>query len=220
MGKVTKKILGATRGKVGDVVFRKFRQANVDSAYQPTPFNPKTEAQQLQRGIFAAMSSLARGMSPAINKGMAFAAKGTMLSPRNLFVRTNKSCFTSSTPGLVSISYPELELALGGRNHCSFSSPSFDNPLEVEANWSVWDTTADNNNKVVIVVYCPDSNEVILSAAVNLSADTASLTVPSRWNGLKVHVWGLEFAAADDPDNNIVKGQPFASVYIGTGNIG
>lgn len=220
MGKVTKKILGATRGKVGDVVFRKFRTANVDSAYQPNPHNPKTEAQMLQRGLFSTMSGLAQAMAPAINKGMAFATKGTMLSPRNLFIRKNKSNFTSTVPGSVSISYPSIELAVGNPGHCDFSSPSFDDPLTIEAAWTPEGSAADANGKVVLAVYSPESNETLLSAEATVQTGRISMTVPSHWNGLKVHVWAMEFAAADDPENYIVKGQPFASVYVGTGNIG
>jgi hypothetical protein len=220
MGKVTKKILGATRGKVGDVVFRKFRMANVDSAYQPNPFNPNTEAQRLQRGKFAIMSNLAQEMAPAINKGFAFAVKGTMLSPRNRFIRENKTCFTGSDPNLITVNYNALKVALGARSHCNYSVPSFDNPLEVEVSFTSTDATADANNQVVLVVYCPDDKSCVVSPAAKLSDGSVSATVPSEWNGLKVHVWGVEYSAEDHPEDYIVKGQPYASIYVGQGNIG
>lgn len=220
MGKVTKKILGATRGKVGDVVFRKFRMANVDSAYQPNPFNPNTEAQRLQRGKFAVMSSLAQEMAPAINKGFAFAVKGTMLSPRNRFIRENKACFTGNQPDNITINYNAMMVALGYRSHCSYNVPSFDNPLEVEVSFTSTDVTADANNQIVLVVYCPDDKACVVSPAAKLSDGSVSVNVPSEWNGLKVHVWGVEYSAADHPEDYIVKGQPYASIYVGQGNIG
>lgn len=220
MGKVTKKILGATRGKVGDVVFRKFRMANVDSAYQPNPFNPNTEAQRLQRGKFSVMSNHAQEMAVIINKGLAFAVKGTMLSPRNRFIRENKGCFTGSQPDNITVSYTTMKVALGSRSHCDFASPSFDNPLEVQAIFTTADMTADSNNQVYLAVYCPDAKEAILSAPAKLEDGSVSVNVPSHWNGLKVHVWGMEFSAADHPEDYIVKGQPYASVYVGQGNIG
>lgn len=220
MGKVTKKILGATRGKVGDVVFRKFRMANVDSAYQPNPFNPNTEAQRLQRGKFAVMSNLAQEMAPAINKGFAFAVKGTMLSPRNRFIRENKACFTGSDPALITINWLALKVSLGARSHCDFATPSFDNPLEVQATFTSSDVTADSNNQVYLVVYAQDAKESILSAPAKLEDGVVSVTVPSHWNGLKVQVYAMEVSAADHPEDYIVKGQPYASVYVGQGNIG
>lgn len=220
MGKVTKKILGATRGKVGDVVFRKFRQMNVDSAYQPTPANPRTEAQMIQRSIFGEMSRMAHATAQGINIGLSWKAKSSNLSPRNWFVRLNKNNFTSSNPGIVQVSYQELIFSTGDRMEANFSPLDLDNPLEVGISWSAEATAVDEKAELYFVVYSPDAKEAVVSGAAKLEDHGKTVTVPAHWNALKVYVYAIEVAVADHPEYNIVKGQTYRSTYIGTGNIG
>lgn len=220
MGKVTKKILGATRGKVGDVVFRKFRQMNVNSSYQPNPLNPDTKAQQLQRGIFAVMSKTATSMAKGIKVGFGYKAKGTNLSPRNWFVRTNKEWFTSNQPGIVTISYPELVMSLGRTCEADFNALDFDDANVVGVSWTPLSTAVDTNAELHIVVVCPDNEGCLVSTAAKLSEGSVNVSTPDEWNGLKVHCYAIETAVADHPEDDIVKGQTYRSVYLGQGNIG
>lgn len=220
MGKVTKKILGATRGKVGDVVFRKFRQMNVNSSYQPNPLNPDTRAQQLQRGIFGVMSKTATSMAKALKVGFGYKAKGTNLSPRNWFVRINKEWFTSTQPGIVTISYPELVMSLGRTCEAAFSTLDFDDPNTVGVSWTPLSTAVDLNAELHIVVVCPDFNGCIVSPAAKLSENSINVSVPSEWNGLNVHCYAIETAVNDHPEDDVVKGMTYHSVYLGTGMIG
>lgn len=220
MGKVTKKILGATRGKVGDVVFRKFRQMNVDSAYQPTPANPRTEAQMIQRAIFGEMSRMAHVTAQGINIGLSWKAKSSNLSPRNWFVRLNKENFSSTNPANVDVAFQELIFSTGDRMEANFGNLDLDNPLEVGISWTPETTAVDTNAELTFIVYSPDAKEAIISEAAKLSERNKTVTVPSHWNALKVYVYAIEVAVADHPEHNIVKGQTYRSTYIGTGNIG
>ena len=219
MGKVTKKILGATRGKVGDVVFRKFRQMNVDSAYQPTPANPRTEAQMIQRAIFGEMSRMAHATAQGINIGLSWRAKGSNLSPRNWFLRLNKENFSSTNPATVEVAYQELIFSTGDRIEADFGNLDLDNPLEVGISWSVESNAVDTNAELHFIVYSPDAKQAVVSEATKLSANSKTVTVPSHWNALKVYVYGVEVAVDDHPEQGIVKGQTYRSTYIGTGNI-
>lgn len=220
MGKVTKKILGATRGKVGDVVFRKFRQLNVNSSYQPNPLNPNTNAQQLQRGIFAQMSKTATSMAKAIKVGFGYKAKGTNLSPRNWFVRINKEWFTSSQPGIVTISYPELVMSMGRACEATFNPLDFDDPNVVGVEWTPLSSAIDMNAELYFAVVVPDAEGCIVSSAAKLSDNSINVSTPAEWSGLKAHVYAIQMAVADHPEDDIVKGMTYRSVYVGQGNIG
>lgn len=219
MGKVTKKVLGATRGKVGDVVFRKFRQMNVDSAYQPAPANPRTTAQMIQRAIFGEMSRMAHATAQGINIGLSWKAKGTNLSPRNWFVRLNKEHFTSTNPATVQVSYADLLFSTGDRIEVNFGALGLDNPLEVGLTWSIEATAVDTDAELYFVIYAPDAKEGIVSEAAKLSERSKTVTVPSHWNALQVYVYAVEVAVADHPEQNIVKGQTYETDYVGQGLI-
>lgn len=220
MGKVTKKVLGATRGKVGDVVFRKFRQMNVDSAYQPAPANPRTTAQMIHRAIFGEMSRMAHATAQGINLGLSFKAKSTNLSPRNWFIRLNKSRFSSTNPAVVEVSYQELVFSTGDRIEANFGQLDLDNPLEVGISWTAESNAVDTDAELYFIIYSPDAKEAVVTESSKLSERSETVTVPSHWNALKVYVYAIEVAVADHPEHNIVKGQTYRSTYIGTGNIG
>lgn len=220
MGKVTKKILGATRGKVGDVVFRKFRAANVNSAYQPNPNNPKTEAQMLQRGKFTTMTKYSRILAPAINLGLAWSTKGTMLSPRNKFITMNKGCFTSTEPDIVSVDFATMVLSLGVTGTVDYGTPQSDDPGSLELTWTQLVAGSHDGNKVRIVLLVRDAESTVISSPINSETGRVVMTFPTQWSGLQANVWAIEFAGDDYPEENILKGQPYASVYLGSTSLG
>ena len=219
MSKVTKKILGSARGRVGDVVFRKFRVATVASAYQPTPRDPKTNAQQLVRTRFGALRALAVSFAPIATIGFGTATKGTMLTPRNLFVKRNWKNVTASEPGTAVVDYSELTVAEGSLPSVAFKTPHFDNPNEVEV---LWDdvATLGLDAKVYVFAYCQDKGFGILSHYVTAGSGTVTLEVPASWSGLRVELYGVTiWDAADNVNLGYTKGQTAPSAYIGYGTI-
>lgn len=223
MSKNVKGILGEQYGKIGPVVGRKFRAENVYSAYQKNVSNPRSQAQQIHRTRFAALSILSHNMACGALFGFRVAAQGTNLSPRNLFQKTNWPSVTSSVPGRVNIDYSTIMVAKGGLSVVNFDVPTFDVPLTVSVLFEEYGAPCQRtaNDRVFLYVYCPDANQGILSAATPLADGKVEIRVPQLWSGMKVHVWG--FVRNEGPIDlvkDIPAGECSASQYIGTGNIG
>lgn len=219
-----KGVLGNQYGKVGPVVARKFRNENVYSAYQGNVANPKTTKQQNHRLRFAAMSELAHNMACGAIFGFRTWAKGTKWSPRNVFQKSNWDFISVSGPDSIIIDYTSLVVAKGGLSNVNFNTPSFDTPSEVRVDFTDNGAACQRtpNDKVYVLVYCPDFKQSILSEgkAVSASGDT-SVSVPDIWNGLKVHVYGFTRNDGEDvPEIGVVAGECSDSWYIGSGNIG
>ncbi len=225
MGKLTKKILGTTRGKVGDVVFAKFRQETVDRAYQPKVHNPRTAAQVLNRVRFATTSNLAQGLAKAINLGMKQAVAGTNLSPRNLFTKLNdkNDVVEVSAPDTVTIAWSNLKIAKGGFEQPQVGSVDFDtDPLTVGIPFTSPSEATNSDVRIVGVVYNPDENKVVVrgNTVSALTNNTLSITVPTLWNGSKCYVYAwFEYIGDDKPEESLYKGMVSDSVYGGSGNI-
>ena len=224
MSKNAKGILGQQVGKVGPVVARLFRGMNVYTAYQPVVANPKTEGQTIHRMIFKAISVLAHGFGCGARIGFLTFAKGTKLSPRNWFQKTNFGAVTASGTNILNIDFTSMKVARGGLYGAAFDVLDFDTPSVVSVEFSRDNAPACQctaNDKVYLYVYAPDLNTGILSQAVATTASTVTVNVPTAWNGLKVHAWGfVRNEGQADEEKGIAAGECSDSVYLGTGNIG
>ena len=217
-----KGILGDQYGKIGPVVGRKFREENVFSAYQKNVFNPRSEAQMLHRRRFRALSILSHDMACGAIFGFRTAAKGTNLSPRNLFQKTNWPNVTAASATGITIDYTGIQVSKGGLSVVNFSQPSFDTPMKVivafEEVGAPCKRTA--NDRAYAYVFCPDAKQGVLSEAIELGDGEVNVKVPSFWNGMHVHVWG--FVRNDGPANiekDIPAGECSPSFYCGSGTI-
>lgn len=210
MAKLTKKVLGFSRGKVADVVIRKYRKEHVVSGYQPYPNDPRTNKQLIQRTKFGVLSDLAGIFAPAINQGLKTVSDGTMMHPRNKFMRINKAIVTSSTPGSATISYPDMVIADGNFYGVGFNNPSAPSALRVEVSWSgtVELPGTSFDDPVHVFCYCPTRKELLTTWA-DREANNASFVVPSHWNGEAVYLYG--FVASKSDKYNVSVGH-----YIGT----
>lgn len=222
MSKNMKGILGAQYGKIGPVVGRKFREENVYSAYQKNVSNPRSDAQTRHRARFRALSTLSHDMACGAIFGFRIAAKGTNLSPRNLFQKTNWPCVTASGAGGINFNYPEMQVSKGGLSNLHFDIPLFDVPSAVVVEFQEFGAPCQRteNDRAFIYVYCPDAKQGILSEATDFGDAKVTLPVPAMWNGMKVHVWG--FVRNEGPENvakNIAAGECSPSQYCGSGNI-
>lgn len=223
MSKNVAGILGNQYGKIGPVVARKFRGKNVYSKYQPNVNNPRTNAQMIQRARFKALSELAHRFACGARVGFVAAAKGSDRSPRNLFQHLNFSCITATNPQALIVDYTTIKVAKGSLSEVGFGAPGFDTPSKVEVDWENISVPCQTtiNDKVYIVIHCPDAKATIVSEPVARTAGTVSVAVPVNWNGMKVHVYG--FVRNDGPANTefgIPAGECSESTYIGFGNIG
>lgn len=222
MSKNMKGILGAQYGKIGPVVGRKFREENVYSAYQKNVSNPRSEAQMKHRYRFRALSTLSHDMACGAIFGFRTAAKGTNLSPRNLFQKTNWPSVTATSSGTINIEYSGMAISKGGLSPVNFDVPSFDIPLKVKASFAEYGAPCQRteNDRVYIYAYCPDAKQGIMSAPVVIREGGIEVAVPSLWTGMRVHVWG--FTRNDGPadvEKDIPAGECSPSRYLGSGSI-
>lgn len=223
MSKNMKGILGAQYGKIGPVVGRKFREENVYSAYQKNVANPRSQAQVSHRNRFRALSRLSHDMACGAIFGFRTAAKGTNLSPRNLFQKTNFPAITATPAGAVIIDYTGISVSKGGLSVVNFDVPLFDVPLQVSVDFSEYGAPCQRtaNDRVFAYVYCPDAQQGILSGATPIADGKVVVNVPNLWSGMKVHVWGfVRNEGPADLDKDIPAGECSMSQYVGTGNIG
>ena len=222
MSKNMKGILGAQYGKIGPVVGRKFREENVYSAYQKNVFNPRSDAQRRHRERFRALSVLSHDMACGAIFGFRTAAKGTNLSPRNLFQKTNWPCVTASGSGTVIVDFSGMQVSKGGLSNLNFDLPAFDIPSAVVVEFQEFGAPCQRteNDRAYCFVFCPDAKQGILSVATDFGEGKVQVPVPALWNGMKVHVWG--FVRNEGPENvekNIAAGECSPSQYCGSGNI-
>lgn len=223
MSKNVKGVLGEQYGKVGPVVARKFREENVYSAYQKNVANPRTKAQERHRHRFKVMSELAHNVACGAIFGFRTAAKGTNLSPRNMFQKTNWPMVTVAGTSTVNIDYTRLVVAKGGLSNVHPDVPDFTTPLKVVVDFSETGKACQRtvNDKVYVYVYCPDAKDGVLSAPGDISEGSISVDVPNYWTGMKVHVWIFcRNEGAEVPEFGIQAGECSPSFYAGTGDIG
>lgn len=224
MGKVTKKVLGTSRGRVGDIVMRKWRTDIVSASYQPHPSNPNTEAQQEVRAKFRAMSKTATNMAAAISQTLRYPCKGTNLSPRNLFIRLNKAEGWEQDGMNITEKPATWKVAKGRNAPLTVSSLDFDNPSEIGIENIGFEpgsipAAAVGHIRYDVVVYCSDA-EVSLLSRLAANATSATIAVPSNWNGLKCHVWLCPYWSGDTvAEVGMEDGATFASLYMGSGTI-
>lgn len=222
MSKNIKGVLGEQYGKVGPVVARKFREENVYSAYQKNVANPRTDAQETHRARFKAMSELAHNIACGAIFGFRTAAKGTNLSPRNLFQKTNWKCISATGHGTHNIDYTGMAVSKGGLSNIHPDIPEFDVPMQVKIDFEENGIPCQRtkNDKAYIYVYSPDAKQGILSEPIEIADGTGRVKVPSHWNGMKVHVWMFcRNEGPEVPEFGIQAGECSPSAYCGSGNI-
>lgn len=217
MGKVQVGILDGFVGKVGTVVGSFWKGLPVMRAYKRTMHDANTNAQQLIRSRFAAITSLASCFLYAVRMGFKQVARSRKITETDYFVKKNWECVHCDTPGACTVDYTELVIAQGNLPEVLFGNASFAEPLQVAV--PMTDTSdvigADAHDKVYLFVYSPEAAAGVISDGRNTRADeSASLNVPAYWNGHRVHVWG--FAIGAGPDN---MGIISDSRYLGSGTI-
>lgn len=211
------------RKKAGSYVYRKWRNLNVASIYQPIVKNPRTAAQIAVRDILSTLSTLGRGMSNVINIGMKKITKGTNWSPRNYFAKLNYGNVVANIGGGASITWNNIKIARGTLNSPSYGAVHTDNPNEVECQFSLNGVHADGEDyDAILAVYSDERKEcVYLAKPFNANGNvTVTVGTPSNWSGLVVHVFGfIRYNGDDAPEINVYKGDVSDSTHIGNATV-
>ena len=175
--------------------------------------NPKTERQQRNRGLFAAVSQLASAMGQALRVGMRSAAWEWHRTAYNHFLSVNNPCFAMEEEALV-VDYEHLLVSQGPVAPVGFALlalreewagmgresviPFERNPLHLSAN---------GDDLVYLYAWCPEVREGLLATPSYRRSKQVSITLPERWADREVHLYGwvvdVESKASD-------------SVYLGS----
>lgn len=216
---------GQAKKRVGNIVYRKWRNLNVAAKYQPNISNPDTEAQKLIRTRFAAISDLAGKLGAALILGFKAFVAGTKTPPKALFIKKNWPFVHADTPGTATIDYSDLQISDGPITAPDFGTIDLGTPqtIKVPINDNSGQTVS-SSDEVYLVIHCPEVGQTILSEAATRSDDSIVVEVPGDWNGTRVHVWGFatwggEVLSVQGIPVNHTKGDASPSVYIGSGDI-
>lgn len=217
MGKINQGILDGFNGKVGTVVGFFWKGKPVMRGYKRFIRDKHSEAQMLVRLRFAALNELASAFHPASLLGFKGRAKSRGNTEGNNFVQLNWDAVTASNTADVSIQFAELQLSAGSLPGVQFGAARFDEAQTVKVSF-VGDSEmqgASAQDRVYLFLYSPGFGTGLLSAPALRSEGSVSITVPAKWTGENVHVYG--FAVGGSPAN---EGKGSHSSYLGEGTIG
>lgn len=188
----TLKMTGSFAGAVGYID----QQGRVQMRSKPEKItDANTPKQQAVRTRFLAITSLAKAFKKTA-LGLSVAAKQNRITWRNQFIKTNYGA-TDATIASSAVSaetdFTLLSVSKGDNPEVSFGTPTFENPLEVKANFGPNSDIpgAREDDLVYLLVYNPSDNRTIISNPVARRDGVVAVTVPNSWNGETVHVYGF-----------------------------
>lgn len=187
MAKIKQGILGGFSGKVANVVGTSWKGRAVMKSQPLSVANPKTEAQQEQRGKFSKIAELASAVLTQFVQPVENPISGD-ISGYNLFCKDNKGAFDASGK-LVAASF-----VCGGGKIINLESASFEAVVGEQAINVTWSNSEGISalrltDKVYIVAAKEDGSVILVSDANETRNDEAT--------SLDNFVKGSSFAASD-----------------------
>ena len=200
--------MGGFRGKLGTAVGYRWNGKWCMRSRPRLVKNPRTEAQQANRALFAEEVRLAARMSWAINHTLTTMAREAGMTAYNLFVSLNQQAF-GQEEGHMTVDYPRLMLSMGPVAPVSFGTPTVteDMCLTIDFEKNMHLPRAKAHDLVSLFVYCPSWGYGYLAAPVYRSSKKISMLLSSLLAGREVHVYGF----VEDEQGNFSE-----TVYAGT----
>ena len=208
MAKMDYGYMGGFRGKLGTAVGYLWNGKWCMRSRPRMVKNPRTEAQQANRTLFAEEVRLAARMSWAVNHTLTAMAREAGMTAYNLFVRLNQQAF-SLEEGQLAVDYPRLMLSMGPVAPVSFGTPTVteDLCLSIDFEKNMHFPRARAHDLVRLFVYCPSWGYGYLTAPVYRSSKKISMLLSSLLAGREVHVYGF----VEDEQGNFSE-----TIYAGT----
>lgn len=228
MAIITGGLHGLARKKVGNVVYRDWRNMIVASAYNPNVQNPKTVSQETVRTRFALISTLAKKMAVAITMGFKNYCAGTKVPARSMFIKKNFNLVSMASPDEApEYNWEDMLVADGPLASPIFGEPSFNTAGAIKFSHTPNEQDlVSGRDEVYCVVYNMDKKRAqVLAAGLREDDTDITLLMPTAWAGDRVKVWGFCLSPNNETlDVNGVtreqkKGDASPSVYIGAGEI-
>ena len=186
-------ILGAFKGKTGNIVGVVMGGQNIIKA-MPSSYNDKNSlAQQTQRSAFSQTVALHKLLSPsvkALNK-----ERDARHSAFNVFMKKN----VSKSITQAGISHADLKISSGSLQGVDFECISRTGADAVEITWpdNTNDTTAFATDEMVVSMINEATGDVVNSIApATRAAGTATINIPASWDGDNVDLY-VEARTAD-----------------------
>lgn len=186
------------RGKLGNSVGYTLYGQQMFRAYvgKGEISNPKSAAQKLQRAKIAYLTALSIVFRAAARLGFTDEAYARGCSAVNYFVHMNYPNVAGSTPDNVNIDTTKIVCAKGNVPPVMFSStigtatPGSITMTVTDVNAQV-DGASDEDN-IYCFAYCPDAGTGVISEpSRRTDGATVTISYPSSWSGLEIHVYGF-----------------------------
>ena len=208
MAKIEGNPFGGFRGRLGNLVGYRWKGLWCVRTRPAQVRNPRSEAQQRHRSMFAEEVRLAGRMSWALNIGMAAVADELNITPQNAFVKANQGAFSApegftpggtvegssqaGTTGLV-VDWSALIISAGPVAPIALGVPSIDGEgvLTVAFEKNPYHLRADGFDQVHLYVYCPAMNTGYLAAPVYRKERRVAVALPDGMAEQELHVYAF-----------------------------
>ena len=205
MAKLEGNVFGGFRGKLGNLVGYSWKGKWCVRALPARVHNPRTDAQQRHRGMFAEEVRLAGRMSWALNIGFAAAAEELQMTPQNVFVKVNQGAFASAGLGGgrtaahcncgfgLEVDWSSLAISAGPVAPVALGVPTVSElgVLSVEFEKNPYHLRANSFDEVHLYVYCPALNMGYLAAPVYRKERRVSVALPDGMAAQVLHVYAF-----------------------------
>lgn len=229
MAIITGGLHGLARKKVGNVVYRDWRNMIVASAYNPNVQNPNTGNQKTVRERFAAISSLAKKMAVGLSMGFKNFCDGTKVPTRSMFIKKNWRQVHVDNPGSTpTFSFENMVVADGPLEPPILGTPSFADAGTIKIpHTSNNQELVNGQDSVFCLVYNTEKkrSQCVFAAQRDEDEDIV-LLMPTGWAGDRVEVWGFCISESNNTmtfngvTREYKKGDASPSVFVGAGAIG
>lgn len=226
MSKNGKGYMGEQIGKLGPAVGKIWKGKMIYSAYQKFVHNPHTRSQRLIRARFAKLTEMESVFLPILRIGLGVVADKRAVTEGNKFVDLNWNAVTATSPEEVEVNYGSLVVGKGILPNANFHEPDFETERQVTVAFDS-DTVAlyaGENDLVYLFAYQPDLRQSRMGKPVRRSAESITMTLPSAWSGMRVHLYSVAVGKSTNTDLETTEvwekniGLVSDSVYVGSGD--
>ena len=189
------------RGAVGTVIGYEWRGRWCLRARPRQVRNPRTERQRASRALFAEASRLASALKGILRVGLRTEALKAHRTECNHFMSINSGCFALEG-GALRVDWEALALSQGPVAPVGFGEPALAAEavvggdgegvsLTVPFERNPLHLSSQGDDRVYLCAVCPQLGEGVLSVAAYRRSRAVTLTLPARWQGRDVVLYGF-----------------------------
>ena len=207
MAKQSDSFLGGFSGRLGPAVGYRWRGRWCLRSLPTAVHNPRSEAQQRHRSLFAQQVRLAARFLQVLRQTLDAPSLALHMTPCNLFVSLNRHAF-GDDGGALAVDWAALRLSTGPVAPVAFTacSLSADGTLEAAFLRNPLHLRADSHDLVRIFAFCPAADEGFLTMPVYRRDAHLAAVLPDAMAGLPLQLWAV---VRDE------KGRWSETVYVG-----